>query len=373
MQVTLEAIDVENNRTLWRDTLNLASQNLIAMREQVEAKVRQSLVPVLSASATASAGTTHPKNEEAYDLYLRSAAVPYDPTPNKQAIAMLERSVGLDETYAPAWNALGLRYNWDAYYSDGGEAAFHRSSTAFERAVVLDPNLISAVGYLSMNLVDRGELEKAADAEARLKSHPENASAHFSLAYVYRYAGLLEDSVRECDAALALDPGNWVFRSCSQAFFELGKTDKALQYLRLDPGSEYAANLLPGILLREGKTSEASVAAERMSKGSPWYGGLLQTCLQRPSEMAAAVRENKTALLAERDPEIKYYQASILAFCGQQELALALLHSAIQENYCAVSALNADPLWAKLRDKRDFGELRAEASECQKKFLAHRK
>ena len=93
LQVTLEAIDVENNRTLWRDTLNLASQNLIAMREQVEAKVRQSLIPILGASA-ASGGTTHPKNEEAYDLYLRSSAVPHDPAPNKQAIAMLERSVG---------------------------------------------------------------------------------------------------------------------------------------------------------------------------------------------------------------------------------------------------------------------------------------
>src|SRR5439155_6420769 len=182
-----EAIDVENNRTLWRDTLNLASQSLIAIREQVEAKVRQSLVPVLGASA-ASVGATHPKNEEAYDLYLRSAAVPHDPAPNKQAIAMLERSVGLDATYAPAWQALGLRYYFDADYSDGGEAAFQRSSAAYERALVLDPNLISAAGYFVENLLERGELEKAADAEASFKSQPQNADAHLTLAFVYRYA-----------------------------------------------------------------------------------------------------------------------------------------------------------------------------------------
>ena len=99
---------------------------------------------------------------------------------------------------------------------------------------------------------------------------------------------------------------------------------------------------------------------------------LLSSC-QDATVRAAAFRENKTALLAERDPEIRYYQASILAFCGQEELALTLLHSAIQQNYCAVSALNADPLWAKLRSRREFGELRSEANECQKKFLAHRK
>ena len=40
--------------------------------------------------------------------------------------------------------------------------------------------------------------------------------------------------------------------------------------------------------------------------------------------MAAAVRKNKTALLAEPDPEWKYYYASILAFCGQEEVAFAL-------------------------------------------------
>ena len=144
---------------------------------------------------------------------------------------------------------------------------------------------------------------------------------------MHRYAGLLEDSERECDAALALDPGDFIFRSCSLAFMELGNTDKALRYLRLDSGSEFAANVLPGILLREGKTREAGMAAERMSKGPPWYNSLLQTCLQRPSEMAAAVRKNKTALLAEPDPEWKYYYASILAFCGQEEVALALLRA----------------------------------------------
>src|SRR5438128_3363047 len=213
--------------------------------------------------------------------------MPHDPAPNKQAIAMLERSVGLDATYAPAWNALGLRYAFDADYSDVGEVAFQRSSVAHERALVLDPNLTIAAEYLLENLLERGELERAADAEAGLKSQPQNADAHFTLAFVYRYAGLTEDSLRECDAALALDPGNWVFRSCSLAFSQLGKTDRALQYLRLDSGSEFAANVLPGILIREGKIREATMVAERVSKGSPWYGGLLQTCLQRPSEMAA--------------------------------------------------------------------------------------
>jgi TolB-like protein len=45
LQITLEAIDVENNRTLWRDTMTVAAPDMIAMRGQITAKVRQGLVP----------------------------------------------------------------------------------------------------------------------------------------------------------------------------------------------------------------------------------------------------------------------------------------------------------------------------------------
>ena len=68
--------------------------------------------------------------------------MPHDPLPNKDAIVMLERAVGLDPTYAPAWSSLGIRYHYDAAYSNGGDAMFQRSNAALERALALDPNLI---------------------------------------------------------------------------------------------------------------------------------------------------------------------------------------------------------------------------------------
>jgi serine/threonine protein kinase len=132
LEVTLEAIDVNENRTVWRDTLTVASTNLIAMREQVSAKVRQGLLPLIGRSPALQ--TARPNNEEAYDLYLRSAAVPHDASPNKQAIVMLERAVGIDASYAPAWSALAQRYYYDAEYADGGEAAYQRARAAIGRA-----------------------------------------------------------------------------------------------------------------------------------------------------------------------------------------------------------------------------------------------
>ena len=203
LQITLEAIDVENNRTLWRDTLNVAAPDMIAMRGQIDAKVRQGLVPSLGAGADSGDTSTRPNNEEAYDLYLRSLALPHDPGPNKEAIPMLERAVGLDPNYAPAWGNLGRRYYLDSQYGDGGEASFQKSNTALERALTLDPNLAIALGQLVANRSERAELGKAyKDASDWVKRQPGNAMAHFVTGYVLRYGGALDESARECETAL---------------------------------------------------------------------------------------------------------------------------------------------------------------------------
>jgi hypothetical protein len=84
------------------------------------------------------------------------------------------------------------------------------------------------------------------------------------MAYVYRYAGMLEQSTKECDTALALDPGNYIYRSCAWPFMELGNTRRAADFIRLDAGSEWSTYVLPSLLLREGKLAEARDAVKHM-------------------------------------------------------------------------------------------------------------
>ena len=208
LEVTLEAVDVANNRSVWRDTVAVATSDKIAMREQITARVRQGLVPALGGSSASGEAATRPKSEEAYDLYLRSIAVSHDVVPNKDAIAMLERAVGIDPTYAPAWDALGLRYYYDASYGDGGEQMLNRSDSALERAVALDPNLITASAELITNRTDRGEIRNAyAESSALVKRRPDSAQAHFTLSYVLRYVGSLDDAAREVRHCLEAGSG----------------------------------------------------------------------------------------------------------------------------------------------------------------------
>jgi eukaryotic-like serine/threonine-protein kinase len=375
LEVTLEAVDVANNRSVWRGTIRVSASDRIAMREQITSTVRQGLVPVLGGSSAPGEAGTRPKSEEAYDLYLRSIAVPHDVAPTRDAIAMLERAVGIDPTYAPAWEALGMRYYWDSAYGDGGEPMLNRSDSAFERALALDPNLVAAAGALITNQMDRGNIGRAyAQASALVKQRPESASAHFVLGYVLRYAGLLDDAARECDTALTLDRGNYQFRSCSWVFTQLGEPQRAMEFVGLDAGSEWAARQTAFILLGQGKLAEARQSIQRMSDAPLVGHDLLRVCLdpEQTSQLSRAAQKIETAALAGVDAEPRYAFGTLLSYCGQKDTALRLLRSAVEHNYCAYTALQTDPLLVKFRGTPEFSELLSAAKECQNRFLAQR-
>jgi TolB-like protein len=366
--VTLEATDANTDRLLWQTNITAPSQDLIALQGQLATQVRQGLLPILGAAGSFIDTGTRPKSQEAYDLYLHSLAIPRDPAPNKDAIAVLEHVVQADPTYAPAWAEVGQRYYYDATYSTGGDEMFQRSNTALERALKLDPNLVAAASQLIVNRVDRGEVSRAyEEAIALVKRRPENAQAHFTLGYVQRYAGMLEQSTQECDTALALDPGNYIFRSCAWAFMELGKTERAREFIRLDSGSEWAAYALPSLLLREGKLAEAREAVKHMSPTPHYHRDLLEACLglRPPAELDRLAHEAETSQPSDPDPEISYFQGAVFAFCGKKEAALHMLKTAVELNYCAHSNLLSDPLLAKLRSDPKFDEVLTASSQCQ--------
>src|SRR6202790_3236424 len=374
LQITLEAVDVADNRTVWRDTMTVAAPDMIAMRSQITAKVRQGLVPALGAGMDSGEAGTHPKNEEAYDLYLRSIALPHDPLPNKDAIAMLERAVGLDATYAPAWGYLGVRYYYDAAYSNGGEAMRKRSNAALERAISLDPDYGVAAAWLVTNRVEQGELAKAyQDGKALVSRHPESALAHFALGYVLRYGGAVEESAHECDAALSLDSGNFGLRSCAFTFDQLGNYARAMDFLQLDAGSEWASDAIMRHYIRDGKIAQAKEIAEKF-KDSGRSFPMMRACLENPSSADATTltRQKAATILAVPDPEPHYVVAADVLFCGQKDLAVQLLKSSIAGHFCAYVGLQNDSAWAKLRGTPEFRELLSAAKQCRDNFLAER-
>ncbi|HTS38465.1 MAG TPA: protein kinase [Candidatus Solibacter sp.] len=369
LAVTLEAVEEPADRLRWQTTISAKADDLIGLQQQLAAQLHGGLLPVLGGPAgTAEAAASRPTNQQAYDLYLRSLAQSHDPSPNKEGIKMLEWAVGIDSTYAPAWEALGQRYYLDSVFGGGGEMMFQRSNRANERAVQLDPNRVMAASNLITNRAERGELASAYDAAMDLvRRRPQSADAHFALSYVLRYAGMLDQSMEQCDTARQLDPGNFAFRSCAWSFLEAGKPERALDYIHLDVGSEWAAWVTPYMYLAQGNVAAARDAAKRVGKASSYHGDLMQACTaaQRPPDIDKIARNAEASVMTETDAEAWHHLATLMAACDQNEPALRLLKAAIQQNYCAYSALLDDPLLKNLRRQTAFNELLTMASSCQ--------
>jgi TolB-like protein/predicted Ser/Thr protein kinase len=372
LRVTLEVVDTGSDRLLWRDSSSAAANDLIGLREAISSRLRSGLFPLLGgAAAAAEAGSaTRPKNAEAYDLYLRSQPLTSDPEPNKQGLAMLERSVGLDPDFAPAWSDLSRRYYFAVSFGDGSTDLFDRSASAAQRALTLDPNLTDASMRLIILSTEAGNLLDAyAKASDIARRRPKDFQARFSLSYVLRYAGLLDEGARECEAARALDPRSRYLRSCGFLYMLKGDYEKARDYARLDAGSAWSSNTEADTLLREGKLASALATATEAARGYSGYE-LLRTAPGPERDKIAAGVEAKS--MSDRDPENKYYAAGHLALAGYPDSALRLLKKAVEDNYYCHEGMDKDPLFVEVRKNPEYATIRAESVRRQKEFLAKR-
>jgi hypothetical protein len=149
---------------------------------------------------------------------------------------------------------------------------------------------------------------------------------------------------------------------------------RAMDFVRLDAGSEYAAMQTGAILLGQGKLAEARQAIQGASQ-SPLMGrDLIQACVDPPhsSQCDKAAQTIEATALAGSDIEPLYSVGALLSYCEQKDAAVRLLKKAIEQNYCAYTALQTDPLLVKLRGTPEFPALLSSAKQCQSKFLAER-
>ncbi len=375
LQLTVEAVDVGDNRVLWQETLSVPTLDLVSMRQQVNTRVWQGLIPALGATADPASNGTRPTNEQAYDLFLRSVALAHDGEQNREAVRMLERSVGLDPSFAPAWSALGKRYYYEEEYGPGSNGTMARTEPALRRALSLDPNLEDAEQQIVSIDADSGKLAQAyGEAKSMVGSHPQSGFAHFTLSYVLRYASAVQEAEQECNTAMRLDPGNYQFRSCAGMFLSMGQYDRARDFLNLDAGSEWSNNIEIHILLRQGKISAALDRLHQLNDSAFFHTKALAACYSnpRPPQAGELLAQMEKEVSAFHDPEPKMSQSGIFNSCMGDAFTARLATSAIRAGFCGYDYLQTDVVFAKFRQSPEYPAVLAEAKQCRDNFAAAR-
>ena len=370
LQVTIEAVDPVENRVVWRETVNVPSNDLLALQQQIAGMARWRLARALGVTEFVPEIAPRATNQEAYELYLKSTAIDWNREANLQGIELLRHAVLLDPNYAPAWGLLSLRYYSASRFGGGGPQMLEFSDAAAERELALDPDSPNPVAELTIHRTERGELVKAHQTALELlRRRPDNPNNHHVLSYVLRYGGSLEESARECDLTMLL-AAKFVWGACSTTFMELGDYTRARSLLRADLSSEFSKAHAIDVYLRTRNLPEALKIPAPRTPGWESYQMVLACARQAPAPEIDALAAK---VEPDDDPEVDYFFAGHLAWCGQTEASLRMLKMAIDRNYCSYPAMDKDPLFDKLRNNPEFKRIRASGMMCREYFLANRK
>jgi tetratricopeptide (TPR) repeat protein len=282
------------------------------------------------------------------------------------AIKMLEKSTEIDPNYALAWAYLGASYTSDAAFELGGREQYRRARAAYERALALQPSLLDAQIFLANLLIDTGKVEDAVTMlRDALKENSNYAPLHWELGYAYRFAGMLNESVAECERALRLDPlvknsngsvlNTYLYRGEYARFLDgLPAVDESAfllfyrgfgEYYRKDwsraaKDFDRAFDLDSSLYTRIGKTLSDSIA-HREADGLEILHNLERDVGQR----------------GVGDPEGIYKIAQGYAVLGDRASALRVLRGSVEGGFFPYPYLATDPLLESLRNEAEFGEI----------------
>ena len=295
---------------------------------------------------------------------------------------MLEKSAELGPNYALTWAYLGASYTSAAAFQFGGREQYHQAQAAYERALAIQPGQLEAQIFLANLLVDTGKVEQAVPLlRDALKTNPNHAAAHWELGYAYRFAGMLEESVAECERARQLDPVVKSNGSALNTYLYLGEYDKFLHSLP-DPNSlpdpsdsafalfyrgfgEYyqsnweqagkdfdrAYELGPSLYTQIGKAFSDSIA----HRGSDGLAILHQL-------------ENEIQQHGVGEPEAIYKIAQGYAVLGDKASAIRMFDSSIQNGFFPYPYFNSDPLLDAIRGEAQFPTLMSAARQRYETF-----
>jgi len=369
LHITMEAIDTVEDRIIWHDSFDFSPNNLLGMQEQIAAVAHGRLAEALGIKGFAADPPIRATSEEAYELYLRSVALKWDNKTDKEAIDLLRRAVLLDANYAPAWGMLALRYYSYARFGGGGPEMLALSDAALDKELALNPDSLDPIAEMTIHRTERGDLVKAHQIALELvRRKPDDPNLHHVLNYVLRYGGSLDEAGRQCEIAVLLAT-KVVWGSCSTTFRELGNYDRARFFVRKDLSSEWSKSAAIEVLLREGKTAEALRVPAPQIPHWDSYKMLLACAGGAPP---AEIQSLASKVEVDDDPEIDYFFAGHLAYCGQNEAALRMLKIAIDRHYCSYPTVDKDPLFDKLRSNPQFQKLRLAGMACHDAFANDR-
>ncbi len=362
LRITYQLVDAKTEGILGQGVIDLKYDNLLAVQDKVTSQLISELQLTLSPTEAERLKPEAAVNPLAYEYFLQGLDF-HGQHKFPLAIEMLEKSTEIDPNYAPAWAYLGASYTSDAAFELGGREQYRRAQAAYERALAIRPHLIDAQMFLANLLIDTGKVEQAVPLlRDALKTNGNYAAAHWELGYAYRFAGMLDESVAECEQARQLAPFVKGNGSVLNTYLYLGQYQKFLESLPVEDSSFVLFYRGFGEF-HEKEFDQASRDFDRAYELDPTlYTGigkaLSHSIHQRKTEGLDLLNglERKIRDRGVGDPEGTYKIAQAYAVLGDKISAMRALHMSVESGFFSYPYLSKDPLLNDLRREPEFDQ-----------------
>ena len=363
LRITYQLVDAKTEKILGQGVIDLKYDNLLTVQDKFTRQLISELQLTLSPTEADRLKPEVAVNPLAYEYFLQGLDF-HGQHKFPLAIKMLEKSTEIDPNYAPAWAYLGASYTSDAAFELGGREQYRRAQAAYERALAIRPNLLDAQMFLANLLVDTGKVEQAVPLlRDALKTNGNYPAAHWELGYAYRFAGMLNESVAECERARQLAPLVKANGSVLNAYLYLGQYQKFLESLPVDDSS-FTLFYHGFGEFHEKKFDQASRDFDRAYElDSTLYTrigkALSDSIHQRKAEALDLLNglEGKIRDQGVGDPEGTYKVAQAYAVLGDKISAMRALRMSVESGFFSYPYIANDPLLSDLHSEPEFAQI----------------
>lgn len=359
LAISVELVDVRDNRHLWGEQYQQKLANLLPMQEEIVRKISTQLQLKLSGEEQQRLTKRYTDNSEAYRLFQQGQYYWNKRSEEglKKAIDYFQQAIAKDANYAPAYAVMADCYRiLDESFPNANYLSLAMESV--NKALAIDDSLADAHAILGSTKMFHAWDWTGAGREFKraLQLNPNSVTTRQRYSVYLMFQGRAEESLTEINKALELDPVSPVINgSLTGRFYYARRYDEAIaqaqKTLDLEPNYAYAWRML-GRAYEAKKRYEEAIAAlleTRRLNASPETLGALGHAFAvagRTVEAEAIVAELKET--AKARPTVAYDIAVIYVGLGEKEQAFAWLEKAYVER-SGLGFLGVNPIFDSLR------------------------
>jgi len=283
VRITGQLIDAATGAHVWAERYDRKFDDIFAVQDEITLSVVGAIEPSLRLAEIERVKRKRPDSLDAYDLVLQAQSDVYTrmPAPSTKALALLERALALDPTYAQA-HAYAAECHHSIFLRGGLHNENRTASNRHAEAAIAhgqdDALALSFAGFvIGMDKHDRDAAFAA--FEAALAVSPSSAVTYIQGSVILAFGGEAERAIEWAERGLRLSPLDpWrasAFVALAMGHFHRGRYEEAASAARKavqsSPGFSICYVQLAAPLAKLGRIEEAKAAAARALELQPTF------------------------------------------------------------------------------------------------------